>query len=311
MSETGLPHPDSVVSRPSGRDLTLKVHRALWSGTLPANSLAAIAECCDARIARAEIDVQPRRDGGFLVFHDDRLDRSTDAQGAVADLSDTELARARLRWHGATTAHRLCDLTDAISAIAAAPYPTVFELDLKELTPWPWRRVEAFARLLEPVRERVLLGTEADWNLRRILTVDPAIPVSLNPGAYLDWTPDERHPVLPVGAYGYLDRHPLAGERRGSVRDYLADRFGGIGRLVPGTRELHLRLAFFERMLDDGVGDAAAIIRSAGPAVDVWTLDAGTPRWDERLRRLIDAHVDLITTNTAPALAAAIRAASS
>jgi len=290
LSETGLPHPDSVVSRPSGRDLTLKVHRALWSGALPANSLAAIAECCDDRVARAEIDVQPRRDGGFLVFHDDRLDRSTDAQGTVADLSDTELARARLRWRGETTAHGLCDL--------------------KELAPWPWQRVEAFARLLEPVRERVLLGTEADWNLRRILTVDPTIPVSLNPGAYLDWTPDDRHPVLPVGAYGYLDRHPLAGERRGPVRDYLADRFGGIGRLVPGLRELHLRLAFFERMLDDGVGDAAALIRSAGPAVDVWTLDAGTPRWDERLRRLIDADVDLITTNTAPALAAAIRAAS-
>ena len=310
MSGGGAPHPDSVVSGSAGRDITLKVHRALWSGALPANSLAAIVECCDARVARSEIDVQPRRDGGFLVFHDDRLDRSTDAQGAVADLGDRELSQARLRWRGETTAHGLCDLTDAIGAIAAAPYPTVFELDLKELAPWPWARVEAFARLLEPVRERVLLGTDADWNLRRILTVDPTIRVSLNPGAYLDWTPDGRHPVLPVGAYGYLDRHPLAASRGGPVRDYLADRFGAISRLVPGNRELHLRLAFFERMLDDGVTDAAALIRSGGPAVDVWTLDAGTPRWEERLRRLIDAGVDLITTNTAPALAAAARSMS-
>jgi hypothetical protein len=147
----------------------LKVHRAIWSGALPANSLAAIAECCAAGVARAEIDIQPRRDGGFVVFHDDRLDRSTDARGAVRDLGD------------------------ALAAIAAAPYPTVFELDLKELEPWPWPRVEAFVRLLEPVRDRVLLGTEADWNLRRILTVDPAIPVSLNPGAYLDWTAGEGH----------------------------------------------------------------------------------------------------------------------
>lgn len=302
------PHPDSVVPRPSGGNIALKVHRAVWSGTLPANSLAAIAECCAAGVARAEIDVQPRRDGGFVVFHDDHLDRGTDGMGEVRAQSSAELARIRLRWHGEATAHGLCDLADAVATIAAAPYPTIFELDLKELEPWPWPRVEAFVRLLEPVRERVLLGTEADWNLRRILTVDPRIPVSLNPGAYLDWTADDAHPVLPRGAYGYLDRHPLASERRGPVRDYLADRFGGISRLVPGTRELHLRLGFFERMLDDGVADAAALLRATGPAVDVWTLDAGTPRWEERLRRVVAAGVDVVTTNTAPALAAASRA---
>jgi len=303
------PHPDSVAPRPGGGSALLKVHRAIWSGTLPANSLAAIVECCAARVARAEIDVQPRRDGGFLVFHDDRLDRSTDVAGAVRDLGDAELARVRLRWGGETTAHGLCDLGDALAAIAAAPYPTVFELDLKELEPWPWPRVEAFVRLLEPVRDRVLLGTEADWNLRRILTVDPAIPVSLNPGAYLDWTADDERIDLPRGAYGYLDRHPLASRRLGPVRDYLADRFGGIARLVPGTRELHLRLACFERMLDDGVADAAEIIRGAGPAVDVWTLDAGPAGWEDRLRRVLDAGVDVVTTNSAPALAAAARRA--
>jgi glycerophosphoryl diester phosphodiesterase len=303
------PHPDSVAPRPGGGTVALKVHRAIWSGTLPGNSLAAIAETCAAQVARAEIDVQPRRDGGFVVFHDDHLDRSTDATGEVRVLGSTELARARLRWQGETTAFGLCDLGDALAAIAAAPYPTVFELDLKELEPWPWPRVEAFVRLIEPVRDRVLLGTAADWNLRRILTVDPAAPVSLNPGAYLDWTAADEGVDLPRGAYGYLDRHPLAARRLGPVREYLADRFGGIARLVPGTRELHLRLAFFERMLDDGVHDAAALIRSAGPAVDVWTLDAGSPRWEERLRRVIAAGVDVVATNTAPALAAAARRA--
>jgi len=93
LSEAGAPNPDSVVSGPAGGSITLKVHRAIWSGTFPANSLAAIAECCAARVARAEIDVQFRRDGGFVVFHDDRLDRSTDASGAVADQSDAARRR--------------------------------------------------------------------------------------------------------------------------------------------------------------------------------------------------------------------------
>ena len=303
-----VPHSDSVIRRPDGGTTALKVHRALWSGTFPPNSLAAIEESCGAGVARAEIDLQPLRDGGFLVFHDDRLDGSTDAEGSARALTRTAAARVRLRWRGETTGHAPPDLADVVEVIRSAEHPTIFELDLKELEPWSWDRVEALARLLAPIRDRILLGTESDWNLRRLLTVDPALPVSLNPGAYFDWLPgdgDAAH--LPRGAYGYLDRHPLAGRRYGPVRDYLRDRFGGISRLVPGARELHLRLECFERMLDDGVADAAAIIHATGVRIDVWTLDAGSPGWEARFRRAVDAGADLVTTNTAPAMAAAAR----
>lgn len=304
------PHPDSLITDRAGRPVALKVHRCSWSGSFPPNSIAAIAETAAAGVARAEIDVQALRGGGFAVLHDDRLDRSTTGTGPVAALDRGELARLRLRWRGTATAHPPALLADALEVIRDAPYATVFELDLKDLAPWDPARVEELVRLLEPVRERVVLGTEADWNLRRILAVDPAIPVSLNPSAYLDWLPDgspAEH--LPRGAYGYLDRHPLAARRLGPVTDYLADRFGGIARLVPGARELHLRLELFERMLDDGV-DPAALIHGVGLAVDVWTLDAGTDRWETRLRRIVDAGVDLVTTNTAAALAAAARSRS-
>jgi len=42
--------------------------------------------------------------------------------------------------------------------------------------------------------------------------------------------------------------------------------------------------------------------------LDVWTLDAGTPRWHERLARAVAAGVDMITTNTPRELAMAGRA---
>jgi glycerophosphoryl diester phosphodiesterase len=64
----------------------------------------------------------------------------------------------------------------------------------------------------------------------------------------------------------------------------------------------------FERMLDDGVADAAEIFRALGIKVDVWTLDAETPGWRGRLSRVVAAGVDILTTNTAGALAAAGRA---
>ena len=150
----------------------------------------------------------------------------------------------------------------------------------------------------------------ADWNLRRLLQVDPTVPVGFNPGYYLDWQPEgEPLEELPGvrGAYGYLDAHPLARRRYGPPADYLADRLGGILRLVPGARETHLRLHAFERMLDDGVTGAADLFHREGLALDVWTLDAGTPRWRERLARVVAVGVDIVTTNTPRELAAAGR----
>ena len=43
-------HPDSVIRTASGREVQLKVHRCLWSGAYPENSLSAIAECCRIRL---------------------------------------------------------------------------------------------------------------------------------------------------------------------------------------------------------------------------------------------------------------------
>jgi len=57
-------------------------------------------------------------------------------------------------------------------------------------------------------------------------------------------------------------------------------------------------------MLDDGFA-ALALAHDAGVAIDVWTLDAGTPRWQERLARALDAGVDIVTTNTPRDLARA------
>ncbi|MDP8923649.1 MAG: hypothetical protein M3O34_12310, partial [Chloroflexota bacterium] len=143
-------------------------------------------------------------------------------------------------------------------------------------------------------------------NLRRLLTVDPTLPVGFNPFFYLDWVADDRDmEIVPGvrGAYGYLDAHVLARRHLSSTLDYLRDRLGGLLWLVPGAREAHLRLDFFERMLADDL-DVVPIFHAAGYLVDVWTLDAGTPNWESRLERAVAAGVDLVTTNTPHALSA-------
>ena len=67
------------------------------------------------------------------------------------------------------------------------------------------------------------------------------------------------------------------------------------------------RVGMFERILDDGVADIAELFHSLGMKLDVWTLDAGTPGWQERLARIAGAGVDIVTTNTPIPLATAAR----
>jgi glycerophosphoryl diester phosphodiesterase len=298
---TATPNPDSFF-RIGDRIVELKVHRCLWSGRYSENSRLAIAECASERVLRTEIDVRALRDGEFVVLHDDRFDRVTDVQGLVHEASASEATRSRFK----DGSHPLL-FSEAIELIAANEYPRRIELDLKDLAPYSRPQAEALARAVQPLKERGHFSCPADWNLRRLLAVDPTLQVSLNPHCYIDTVFDE-DVRLPTGAYGYRDAHPLARQRISTTAEYLSDRFGGIMRLVPGITEAHIRVGMFEQMLDDGVAEVAEMFHSLGLALDVWTLDAETPGWQDRLARVAVAGADIVTTNTAPALAAAARA---
>jgi glycerophosphoryl diester phosphodiesterase len=300
------PNPKSVLHAPDGRSVALKVHRCLWSGNFPENSLPAILECFRERVARAEIDFAMLRDADFLVAHDVDLGPTTTGTGLVSETTRLQAHGLRLRCDTRASDLRPPLLSEVLAAIREEPYPTLLELDVKDQDPWPWPRVEELARLVEPVTDRVSVSGMPDWNLRRLLEVDPTIPVGFDPAMYLDWDPRRRRGEggQPRGTYGYLDAHPLARRRQGPTVDYLRDRLGGILRLVPGAREAHLRLAAFERMLDDGLANATRLFHKAGLLLDVWTLDAGTRGWRERLARAVEAGVDIVTTNTPRALAA-------
>ncbi len=304
-----IPHPDSVVRTGDGGVVPLKVHRCRWSGAHPENSLPAIAECFHAGVARAEIDLHLLRDAEFLVLHDTTLDESTTGTGPTGDLTCREARSLRLRTAGQVSPERPPLFGEVVALIRDLPSPTVLELDLVAFQPLPWSRVEELVRLVEPVKDRVFLNG-CDWNMRRVREVDPTLAVAFDLLPHLDWlpagAPGEQELGLPRGAYGYLDAHPLARERSVPVAEYLADRLSVLARLVPGARELHVRLELFERMLADGVA-AADLIHRHGLRVDVWTLNADTPEWRTRLAHVLAAGADVITSDTPHALAAAAR----
>ena len=271
----GAAHPQSIIRRADGRIVELKAHRARWSGRYPDNSLDGLRECFAEGVARAEIDFR-MWNGEFVVTHDDP---------------------------GRGTSPTL--LADALAIVRdAAPGPTVLMLDAKDMVPWARDTAVRLAGLIAPVRERVFVGSPADWNLRRLRAADSTVALAFDPGYYLDRKGSDGPLPGRDGAYGYHDAHPLAFRRSIPVSEYLRERVEGLLRLVPGIRELHVNLTLFEQMLDDGFA-VLAVAHDAGVAIDVWTLDAGTPRWQERLARALDAGVDIVTTNTPRDLARA------
>ena len=164
-------------------------------------------------------------------------------------------------------------LRDIVALIAAVPGPTTVELRLVGTAPLTWARTEELARLVAPVAKRIVVTGRADWNLRRLRAVAPDLRVGFAPALYLGRDPDR-----------------------------LAPRLVDAIRLVPGAREVHLRLETFEAMLDEGVIDAALIHR-LGMRLSVGALDTTTARWRERLTRAVDGGADMIATETPRALA--------
>jgi glycerophosphoryl diester phosphodiesterase len=299
-------HPESVIRTDTGREVQLKVHQCVWSGDYPENSVPAIRECYREHVARAEVDVAILSDTDFLLVHDLDLAKATDGTGRVDQATCRDSQQLRLTHNNAPTSERPPLLSEVVEMIAAEPFPTILELDLKDWKPWPWPRVEELARLLQPVKDRITFGGGADWNLRRLLHVDTTLPMGFTITNYLDWLPDLAKPEpLPGirGAYGYFDAHPLARERYGETADYLRDRMSGLLRLVPNLRDLHVRLLAVERMLDDGFVGLPDLVHQQGALLDVWTLNAGTPNWRARLDRALAFGADVITSSTPRELA--------
>ena len=79
---------DWLVARPIA-------HRGWHGADRPENSLAAATAARDAGYA-VECDVQLSADGEAVVFHDERLERLTGAEGRVADAPLAKLRALRL-----------------------------------------------------------------------------------------------------------------------------------------------------------------------------------------------------------------------
>ncbi len=147
--------------------LLVIAHRGA-SAVAPESTRAAIRAAVRARANGIELDVQMTRDGRLVVFHDDRLERTTNGRGRLTAMPYHRLQRLDAgAWFGSGFAgERILLLSQALRLI---PRPVLVNLELKR-TRTPQALIPRLLRVIRQARaEARLLISSFDARLLRLL----------------------------------------------------------------------------------------------------------------------------------------------
>lgn len=155
------------------------------------NTLAAFRHAVALGYDHLETDVHVTSDGVLLAFHDSVLDRVTDGQGAIADLTFAEVRRARVA--GREQVPTLAELFDEFPRVR-------FNIDIKAA-----RAARELARFVERrhAQDRVLVGSFSVRRLEEFRRLAPGVPTSASPleVALFKFLPSSRFVDTKVAAF--------------------------------------------------------------------------------------------------------------
>jgi glycerophosphoryl diester phosphodiesterase len=289
-------------------------HKAALDGQYPPNSLESIRACLEAGAAFIEIDIMALADSDYLLVHDETLEAETTGAGPVGQCSLADSGNLFIKnADGSASTCQVPRLSEVVQLLLDYPNSSRLQLDYKNVI--PFRDPEPLHRLvhlIEPLQDRVIVSTNADWQLRRLRRLAEWLELGFDIHFYIDWREpgeavDPHVPPYRQGAYGYWDDHPLALQRFWTTAEYLAERCDTLRTLLPGVTTFYVDHRLLVQSLDDGFNWAEAL-HSADIKLDAWTLDADNSTAVANARRLLSAGVDQFTTNTPLELAGIIAA---
>jgi glycerophosphoryl diester phosphodiesterase len=116
------------------------------AGAAPENTLAGIRKARELGASWVEFDVKLTKDGHAILFHDDRLERTTDGQGAVAASTLAEIKRldAGAWFHRSFRGERVPTLDEALSLCAELGLG--INVEIKPCPTWETETAQATVR---------------------------------------------------------------------------------------------------------------------------------------------------------------------
>lgn len=283
----------------AGQKRTLCCHSAVFSGEFVPNSLAAVDECARLDVPRLEVDVQFLADDSMVIYHGSTFEKETTGAGKVSDLDRTAI---RGIHYLADLSSPVCFLEDVVELLR--PTGTLLQVDLKLMRPISDARLRALSTALLPIADRVLIGSQAHWNLRPLAGLGHR--VAFDPTLQWHFSPDREHGFFPdtMGVYGMWDDAPIAHNRKFSPRQYFETRTEDLLGLLPQAEEWMVDIATIRHLADMGfsLGDELA---ARGVELAAWTLhDAGSEQTLAQLEAVCAAGAStVIAANPAAVLA--------
>lgn len=281
---------------------------AIDGQAVPPNSLEAIRACLDANADIVELDITALADQDYLLVHDPVLESETTGHGDVRTCTASQARQLRFRLNGNATDFRAPMLGEVVELFRLHGGSARLQLDFKDAVPFdsdePLRRL---VRLIEPLGDRVIVSSIADWQLRKLRALAPWLDLGFDIQFYLDWresseSADGDQFPRQRGAYGYWDDHPIALRKFWPTAEYLSDRCSALIGLVPGASTFYVDHKLLTQSLDDGFNWAEAL-HAVGIKLDAWTMDVTDPVAMANAPRLLASGVDSFTTNTPRGLA--------
>ena len=229
----------------------------------PENTLPSFQSAIEIGADVIETDVQRSKDGHFMIFHDDTIDRVTEGSGKIGDYTLEELKRLdagyRYSADGQSFPFRGKKITIPSLEEALRELPQQrFNIDLKADDPSQAGDYCALIRRYNAA-ERVLTASEFTGNLKAVRCLLPEMATSAS--------------HREVAGFFFLYRSGLLFAKRGLAADALQ---------IP---------EFYRSWLVASPGMVRQV-RRKGIRVHVWTVNA-----EADMRRLLDAGVDGIITD--------------
>ncbi|MBZ9939022.1 glycerophosphodiester phosphodiesterase [Mesorhizobium sp. BR1-1-16] len=231
--------------------------------------------------ASSEVDLRAHGEDGFVVLHDDRLDRETSGSGLVAAADSALLRALTMRASDGTITDERVLLLDDLAELAAgdAAADALVQLDLKEeasaITP---AVIARFARLIGPVAQRFILSG-GDWTaVRRLAEATPGLAAGFDPCS------DDTIERLNSGA---------------DLDVFVAEALAAAPRA--STIYLHYPIVLKAASLGH---DIIGAFHDADRLIDAYTLNTTHADAARTLRQLVALEVDQITTDEPIALQA-------
>ncbi len=273
----------------------LILHGANLDQSLPFGSLANLELSLQTGIPRIEVDVFPVKDEDFAMLHDPDLGHTSQDSGSALELTSAQIQKIQYK----NSTELLGTLSQAVALLKRCPVQDFLQLDLKPYAPLTPTSLKNLIKMIKPVQDKIMISSIADWAVRILHKISPELRLGFDPLLYLDLVEEEPReegiPPFRVGAYGYLDDHPLAARKWGSLKQYFEARAEALINQVPQGITWFINAKLLDESMEAGF-NWIEFLHGEGSKVDAWTLDMDRV---ELARTLDHKGVDYITSNQA------------